>query len=288
VHEDRPSTTALLAAAARSVAAVHPITSPPLLDEVGRRLLPASLRRLVPSSGDRRGQAALRVASLGLVDQIALRTAAVDACIAEARAAGVVQFVLLGAGLDIRAYRLPALSGARVFEVDHPATQRYKQRGIRGLLPCSFPPVHVPLDLDRGGLAGALARAGHDAERSTCWVAEGLSLYLPRETTLALLDAISARSAPGSHLALTYLRTRRVVLPGLLHRAVAAAVLRLGEPLRGTFEPRELASFLEKRRFQVKEDTDARGWARRHQGAVWLPFLFRGERLVHATFSRGR
>lgn len=284
MREDRPSTTALLAAAARSVAAVHPITSPPLRDEVGRGLLPAALRRLVPSPGDRRGQAALRVASLGLVDQIALRTAAVDACIEEARAAGARQLVLLGAGLDARAYRLPALSGVRVFEVDHPATQRYKRQAVRGIAARSLPPEHVPLDLDRGDLTDALERAGHDAELPTCWVAEGLVLYLPRGTTLALLDAVASRSAPGSHLAFTYLRTRRVVLPGLLHRAVASAVRRLGEPLQGTFEPRELASFLEKTPFVVKEDTDGQDWARRHQGAALLPFLFRGERLVHAVF----
>jgi methyltransferase (TIGR00027 family) len=40
---------------------------------------------------------------------------------------GVTQYVLLGAGLDTFAYRNP-YSDLRVFEVDHPATQRWKRR----------------------------------------------------------------------------------------------------------------------------------------------------------------
>jgi methyltransferase (TIGR00027 family) len=42
------------------------------------------------------------------------------------RAEGCCQVIILGAGFDTRAYRLSALATARVFELDHPATQQAK------------------------------------------------------------------------------------------------------------------------------------------------------------------
>jgi methyltransferase (TIGR00027 family) len=44
----------------------------------------------------------------------------------KAVARGVGQYVLMGAGLDTFAYRNPH-PGLRVFEVDHPATQRWNR-----------------------------------------------------------------------------------------------------------------------------------------------------------------
>jgi methyltransferase (TIGR00027 family) len=54
-----------------------------------------------------------------------LRSRYAEDCLAEASGRGVRQYVLLGAGLDTFAYRQPdwAMS-LRIFEVDHPATQR--------------------------------------------------------------------------------------------------------------------------------------------------------------------
>jgi methyltransferase (TIGR00027 family) len=52
-----------------------------------------------------------------------VRTRLIDELVSDALAeAG--QLVLLGAGYDSRAYRLPAAQGATVFEVDHPAHRR--------------------------------------------------------------------------------------------------------------------------------------------------------------------
>jgi hypothetical protein len=58
-----------------------------------------------------------------MADMIALRTAAIDQSVREAIAGGATQLVILGAGYDGRAWRLPELAGVKVFEVDHPATQ---------------------------------------------------------------------------------------------------------------------------------------------------------------------
>ncbi len=124
MREGWPSVTASFVAFARAAASAAPMTSSPLADPVARRLF--------PWPGGRLGQVVARATSAGLVDHIALRTAAID----ELLGAGprpLPQLVLLGAGLDARAHRLGSLAETRVFEVDHPASQRLKRRLTRGL-----------------------------------------------------------------------------------------------------------------------------------------------------------
>ena len=72
------------------------------------------------------------------------------------------QLVILGAGLDARAYRLPELAGVDVYEVDFPATQQDKHDRIKGLRPVARSLRHVPVDFGRDALGSALAAAGHD------------------------------------------------------------------------------------------------------------------------------
>jgi methyltransferase (TIGR00027 family) len=61
--------------------------------------------------------------SSGRLDLIALRTRALDEAWHEAHAGGARQLVILGAGLDGRAFRLDDVADSSVFDVDHPATQ---------------------------------------------------------------------------------------------------------------------------------------------------------------------
>src|SRR5882724_9019519 len=72
------------------------------------------------------------------------------ACVAR----GVRQIVILGAGLDTFSLRNPhAEAGARVFEVDYPATQAWKRERLRqaGLdLPATL--IFAPVDFERKSL----------------------------------------------------------------------------------------------------------------------------------------
>ena len=56
-----------------------------------------------------------------------VRTRVIDDALRDFVAGGGRQLVLLGAGYDCRALRLPELAELRVFEVDHPATQAHKR-----------------------------------------------------------------------------------------------------------------------------------------------------------------
>lgn len=64
------------------------------------------------------------LATRGLSYGIPLRTAAIDEAVRRSVSEGIEQLVLLGAGLDARAWRMPELASITVYELDHPATQR--------------------------------------------------------------------------------------------------------------------------------------------------------------------
>jgi methyltransferase (TIGR00027 family) len=128
-----------------------------------------------------------------------VRTRFIDAALERAIADGATQVVILGAGLDSHAYRFQELlAGARVFEVDRPATQAFKRQRVDKAL--GGPPVNLTyaaIDFDREDLPGGLARYGHDPSRRTFFIMEGLVMYLQEAAVRATL-AFVASHAPGS------------------------------------------------------------------------------------------
>ncbi len=139
-----------------------------------------------------------------MADMIALRTAAIDTAVRDAIAAGATQLVILGAGYDGRAWRMPELAGVKVFEVDHPATQGDKRARVAELPPATGIVSFVSIDFERESLDAVLDRAGHDRSSPTCWIWEGVVMYLTRDAMRATLAGIAGRSAPGSTLIVNY------------------------------------------------------------------------------------
>ncbi|BAG23229.1 MULTISPECIES: class I SAM-dependent methyltransferase [Streptomyces] len=112
------------------------------------------------------------------------------------------QVVLLGAGLDSRAYRLAWPSGGCVvFEIDRAEVLAFKHQVLDGL---SAAPratrVPVPTDL-RADWAGALPAAGFDPAAPSVWLVEGLLFYLPPAAETYLIDTVDRLSTEGSALA---------------------------------------------------------------------------------------
>jgi methyltransferase (TIGR00027 family) len=109
-------------------------------------------------------------------------------------AAASPQVVILGAGLDARAWRLDWPPGTTVWELDQPAVLAHKAARLPA------PPVdrrEVAVDL-RADWPASLARAGHDPTEPTAWLAEGLFAYLETPDIRRLLEAVTERSAAGS------------------------------------------------------------------------------------------
>ena len=132
---------------------------------------------------------------------MAVRTRFFDDFFAAATAAGIRQAVILAAGLDSRAYRLPWPPGTTVFEVDQPQVVEFKTATLAGL--GAEPTADrrtVAIDL-REDWPTALRGAGFDPAARTAWIAEGLLGYLPADAQDRLLDQITALSVPGSRFA---------------------------------------------------------------------------------------
>lgn len=284
MREDLPSVTAAIVAFARGVASARPLTDPPLSDQAARTLLPSPVAWLVPRRS-RVAQGVWRVASGGLVDQMALRSAAIDEALLGAMRAGVEQVIVLGAGLDARAYRLDGLGAARVFEVDHPASQRYKVKRLRSLRPRARELVHVAVDFTRDSLDDALSSAGHDPLAPSFWIWEGVTMYLPPEATRATLAVVGRRSCRGSSLAVTYMRTEPDSVPAPLRAALGVTLGVFGEPLRASYTPEEMAARLGEVGLVVRSDENSVDWARRFRGNRRLAAVFRSERLAVASVT---
>ena len=130
-----------------------------------------------------------------------VRTRWFDQLFLDAAAAGVRQAVILAAGLDARAYRLPWPEGTVVYEIDQPEVIEFKTTTLAGLgaAPTATRRA-VAVDL-RDDWMQALRDNGFDPSAPTAWIAEGLLIYLPPEAQDRLFDNITALSAPGSRLA---------------------------------------------------------------------------------------
>jgi methyltransferase (TIGR00027 family) len=256
MREGRPSFTAAAVSAARSVAGVDRVASALLPPPFGAVL--ATLEQL--SAWSPWVARAVNVASFGLVDHNELRTAAIDEALADAMAAGVDQLVILGAGLDARAWRVEALSRSVVFEVDHPSTQTYKRSRIATRRPLAKEVRYVAVDFETDSLAAALERAGHDATKRTMWIWEGVTPYLDRAAIRATLAVVAERSAPASRLAVTYATPRATPLGPLVTSAALRVFAAFGEPIRGTLEPREMSAELDTVGFTRVSDRGPREW----------------------------
>jgi methyltransferase (TIGR00027 family) len=127
---------------------------------------------------------------------IAVRTRFIDDFLQSGPA--TPQTVVLGAGLDTRAYRLPWPDGSRVFEIDHANVLDFKA-GVLGRLSarpaCELVTVATDLALP---WRGPLMAAGFDPQQPTTWIIEGLLPYLDAAAQLSVLKEVAALSAFGS------------------------------------------------------------------------------------------
>lgn len=243
--------TALGVAAARAAETARP--DPLIRDEYARVLVssagPAWARLADPDvgwlDGDEYGQRAHRLG----IDYQAVRTHFFDSYFAAAADAGIRQVVILAAGLDSRAYRLPWPTGTSVYEIDQPKVLEYKTSTLEslGASPAAIRRP-VPVDL-RDDWPAALLGAGFDRTEPTAWLAEGLLPYLPSDAQDRLFEKFTALSAAGSQVAIEAF--------GMNSRSNSQRWLRMRERLGLDVNVQALT-------YHEPDRTDAAGWLGAH------------------------
>jgi methyltransferase (TIGR00027 family) len=179
--------------------------------------------------------------------------------LAAAVARGATQCVVLGAGLDTFAYRNP-YSGLHVFEVDHPATQAWKQHRLeQSGIPIPPSMTFVPVDFETQTLRDGLGSAGFRFDRITFFSWLGVVPYLTDEafeSTLRLIVSLP----PESGVVFDYGATRESLSAREQEArdALSARVAAAGEPFRLFFDPRELSARLQTMGFAKPENLGAK------------------------------
>jgi methyltransferase (TIGR00027 family) len=186
------------------------------------------------------------------------RTVVIDDAV---RAAGNPQLVVLGAGLDGRAWRMSELSGTVVFEVDHPASQQDKRDRAKGLEPVANSLTYVPVDFGRDGLGPALASAGHDPAVPTTWIWEGVLPYLTQPEVDATLSVVADRSATGSRLIATYPIPNRLSSLGRRAMQLYSKLTSADDPLENerhvsAWTPGQMRTLLSAHNLTITENVD--------------------------------
>jgi methyltransferase (TIGR00027 family) len=161
---------------------------------------------------------------------LAIRTRFFDEMLLHAvRAGRVRQVVLLAAGLDARAFRLPWPLGTHLYELDQPAVLEAKAATLARIEAepvCSRHTLGV--DLTRTEWVEGLRAAGYEPGAPSAWLAEGLLMYLDVPAVSQLLQTVAGLATPGSWLGADMFNT--VVLTAPLLRPLVDLMSAQGAP----------------------------------------------------------
>jgi methyltransferase (TIGR00027 family) len=183
--------------------------------------------------------------------------------LARAVEAGVRQYVILGAGLDTFGFRNPHPE-LQVYEVDHAATQSWKQELSESSAVVAPGSLHfVSVDFETQKLSERLEEAGLDSRAPTVFALLGVVMYLTADAFGETLKYIATFSE-GSGVIFDY-AVPRDMLPAEEIDArdeLASRVESIGEPFRLFFSPDEIRKVLGA--FELIEDVDDNELNRRY------------------------
>jgi len=195
----------------------------------------------------------------GLYGGLICRTRYIDDALTNAIHNGIESIVILGAGLDARAYRIPGINQTKVFEVDQPYTLNFKKEKITNLLG-SFPShvTHVPIDFNQQALGESLASKGLDLSKPAFFIWEGVTQYITADAVKATLQFVS-NARQGSELVFTYIL--RSVVEGTSSLDGADYLLKTTKKMNAPWvfgiAPSNLSEFLKENNLILIEDIGA-------------------------------
>ena len=108
------------------------------------------------------------------------------------------QFVIMGTGLDTRAYNRLKESGLKIFELDQTTTQQHKRKYLQKAEIDAAHVTFVETDFSQESWFRALLEAGYDPTKRTIFLWEGVTLYLGEESVRNTLRTVKANATAGS------------------------------------------------------------------------------------------
>ena len=128
----------------------------------------------------------------GFHEHLIARTRFIDDLIEKSTADGVEQYVILGAGYDMRAHRLDLPSSLKIFEVDQLEVQARKRAKLSADLDVRENVIYVPVDFTYQSLTDQLLAAGFEHNNSTVFTLEGVSQYITKEAVRSTIEELSS------------------------------------------------------------------------------------------------
>ena len=215
------------------------------------------------------------------------RTRYIDDALRSATSKGINQVVILGAGYDTRAYRLPELQNAKVFEVDLPVVQADKKKKLQrylSQLPGNV--TYIPIDFDTQTLETVFSETNFDGQVSTVYIWEGVTQYLSEEAVRQTFSFVG-KSTPGSLIMFTYVLKsiieRRSDIPDANHIMEVIAEL---SPWIFGLEPSSISDFLRPFHLTMVADVGNQDYQEKYLKPMGRELdVFEGERIAQAVID---
>ena len=189
-----------------------------------------------------------------------------DDLIEKAATTGAEQYVILGAGYDLRAHRLDLPSSLRIFEVDQAEVQARKRSKLPENLTNSDNVTYVAVDFTHQSLAEQLTAAGFDVSKPTVFTLEGVSQYITKEAVSSTIEELATLiQTPSATFFISYVdelldKDPEACFgkgyPNAARRAetIKSLSAKVGEPWISFYTAEEIASLLSRNGFSVAEN----------------------------------
>jgi methyltransferase (TIGR00027 family) len=202
----------------------------------------------------------------GFHEHLISRTRFIDDLVENAVVQGAEQYVILGAGYDLRAHRLHLPSTLKIFEVDQQEVQKIKRSKLPKDVPNATNVEYVSVDFNHQTLKSQLLEAGFNPSKSTIFTLEGVSQYISKEavnSTLKELEELTNNTDATFYI--SYVNSALKTNPkacfgkGYVDSEKKAETImnlaaKVGEPWVSFYSANEMSVLLSQYGFELKED----------------------------------
>jgi len=202
----------------------------------------------------------------GFHEHLISRTRFIDDLVQNTAAQGVEQYVILGAGYDLRAHRLNLPTTLQIFEVDQQEVQNRKRSKLPSNVPNLENVKYVSVDFNHQSLKKQLLEAGFDQSKSAIFTHEGVSQYISKEAVNSTLEELAELTKnTNATFYISYVDSRLKTDPaacfgkGYPHPEKKAETImnlaaKVGEPWISFYSAEEMKEMLSQYGFELKVD----------------------------------